>query len=30
MPYEDDKPVYVGRGMRPPLRELWPKLKHYE
>lgn len=30
MPYEDEKPVWVGRGMRRPFAELWPRLKHYE
>jgi hypothetical protein len=30
MPYEDDKPVYVGRGMKRSFAELWPQLKHFE
>jgi hypothetical protein len=30
MPYEDDKPVYIGRGMRRTFAELWPTLKRYE
>ena len=30
MPYEDDKPVWVGRGMKRPFAEIWPQLKHYE
>ena len=29
MPYEQDRPVYIGRGLRIPLRELWPQLKAY-
>ncbi|HVR96137.1 MAG TPA: glycosyltransferase family 39 protein, partial [Thermoanaerobaculia bacterium] len=29
MPFEDDLPVYVCRGLTPPLAELWPRLKHY-
>jgi 4-amino-4-deoxy-L-arabinose transferase-like glycosyltransferase len=29
MPYENDRPVYVGRGIKVPLTELWPRLKHY-
>lgn len=30
MPYENHKPIYVGRKMRMPWRELWPKTRHYE
>ncbi|HEY8041421.1 MAG TPA: glycosyltransferase family 39 protein [Polyangiaceae bacterium] len=30
MPYENHKPIYVGRGMRPTLRERWPDMRHYE
>ncbi len=30
MPYEDEKPVYVGRGMKRSFAELWPQLKHFE
>jgi len=30
MPYEDDMPLMVCRGIRTPLSTLWPKLKHYE
>jgi hypothetical protein len=30
MPYEDDKPVYICRGLTPGLKELWPRLKHFE
>ena len=30
MPYENHKPVYVGRGMRRSWAELWPLLRHYE
>ncbi len=29
MPYERDRPIVVCRGMRPPLPQLWPALKHY-
>jgi hypothetical protein len=29
MPYETNQPIYVLRGLHPPLAELWPKLKHY-
>ncbi|MFI5397902.1 MAG: ArnT family glycosyltransferase [Candidatus Binatia bacterium] len=29
MPFENDQPVYVCRGLRRPLREIWPRLKHY-
>jgi hypothetical protein len=30
MPYEDDKPVYVGRGMKVPFAEIWPRFQHYD
>ena len=30
MPYENHKPVYVGRGMRRSWAELWPLLRHYD
>jgi hypothetical protein len=30
MPYENHKPIYVGRGMRHPWAEVWPNVKHYE
>jgi hypothetical protein len=30
MPYEDDKPLWVARGIRQPLSEIWPDLKHYD
>jgi hypothetical protein len=30
MPYEDDKPVSLCRGLKTSLRELWPSLKHFE
>ncbi|HEY4275606.1 MAG TPA: glycosyltransferase family 39 protein [Rhizomicrobium sp.] len=29
MPYEN-RPIYVLRGMNPPLQTYWPKVKHYE
>lgn len=29
MPFEDNLPVYVCRGLTPPLPELWPRLKEY-
>ena len=29
MPYENNKPIWIGRGLHPPLAELWPKLKAY-
>ncbi len=29
MPYENDMPIYVGRGPRAPLSELWPHTKKY-
>jgi hypothetical protein len=30
MPYENDVPVYLCRGLRVPLAEAWGKLKHFE
>ncbi|HEU5478925.1 MAG TPA: hypothetical protein VFU90_03790, partial [Candidatus Tumulicola sp.] len=30
MPYEDDIPISVCRGLTVPLQTLWPTLKHYE
>lgn len=30
MPYEDNLPVYVCRGLMMPLREAWPAVKHYD
>jgi 4-amino-4-deoxy-L-arabinose transferase-like glycosyltransferase len=30
MPYENRLPIYLCRGMRPPLMEQWPSLKHYD
>jgi 4-amino-4-deoxy-L-arabinose transferase-like glycosyltransferase len=29
MPYENDRPVYICRHLKRPLREIWPQLKHY-
>jgi hypothetical protein len=30
MPYETDLPIYVLRGLKQPLQNLWPQVKHYE
>lgn len=30
MPYENHQPIYVARGFRGDLEELWPSLKHYD
>jgi hypothetical protein len=30
MPYENDLPIYVARGLRQPLAAIWPGLKHYD
>jgi hypothetical protein len=30
MPYENHKPIYVGRGLLVPLADLWPDEKFYE
>lgn len=29
MPYEDDLPIWVCRGLRMPVAELWPRIKRY-
>jgi hypothetical protein len=30
MPYEDDNPIVLCRGLRRDLAELWPTLKHFD
>ena len=30
MPYEDNRPIMVCRGLKKPLAELWPSLKSYQ
>ena len=30
MPYETHKPVYVLKGMKMPLAQYWPQVRHYE
>jgi hypothetical protein len=30
MPYENNLPVFICRGLRVPLKELWPQVKHFE
>lgn len=30
MPYENHKPIYIGRGLKRSWASLWPTLKHYE
>jgi 4-amino-4-deoxy-L-arabinose transferase-like glycosyltransferase len=30
MPYENGLPVWIGRGSKQPVAEVWPRLKHYE
>jgi hypothetical protein len=29
MPYENDKPIWIARGLRQPLREIWPSIKKF-
>ncbi len=29
MPYEDELPIWVCRGLRMPVAELWPRIQHY-
>jgi hypothetical protein len=30
MPYENNLPLFVCRGIKAPLEELWPRVKHYD
>jgi hypothetical protein len=30
MPYEDGVPIFICRGIRTPLQQLWPALKHFD
>ncbi|MCP5052667.1 MAG: glycosyltransferase family 39 protein, partial [bacterium] len=30
MPYENNMPIYICKGIKVPLNELWPRLKHYD
>jgi len=30
MPYETHQPIWVERGLKRPLAEVWPKVKHFE
>jgi hypothetical protein len=30
MPYENHRPVWIARGLRQPVAQLWPQIKHYE
>jgi len=30
MPYENDRPVWIGRGLRLPVADVWPRIKHYD
>ncbi|HLI97280.1 MAG TPA: hypothetical protein VKT72_14525, partial [Candidatus Baltobacteraceae bacterium] len=30
MPYENDMPIMVCRGIKKPLAQVWPMVKHYE
>ena len=30
MPYENDLPIWVARGLRPSIRELWPEIRHFQ
>lgn len=30
MPYEDDMPIMLCRGIKKPLAQVWPAVKHYE
>jgi 4-amino-4-deoxy-L-arabinose transferase-like glycosyltransferase len=30
MPYETNQPIWVQRGLKKPLSDVWPRVKHYE
>lgn len=30
MPYENNRPVWIARGLRQPVAELWPRIKHFD
>ncbi|MEM8929783.1 MAG: glycosyltransferase family 39 protein [Acidobacteriota bacterium] len=30
MPYEDERPVWIARGPKQPIAEVWPTLKHFD
>jgi len=30
MPYENNRPVWIARGLKAPLEEIWPGTRHYE
>ena len=30
MPYEDNQPIFVARGLKSPLEAVWPSLKHFD
>jgi hypothetical protein len=29
MPYEDDQPIWIARGPRIPIADLWPRIKSF-
>jgi hypothetical protein len=29
MPFENDKPIWIARGLRKPLYEVWPHLRKF-
>lgn len=30
MPYENDQPVWIARGLKAPIDQVWPMTKHYD
>jgi 4-amino-4-deoxy-L-arabinose transferase-like glycosyltransferase len=30
MPYENNRPVWIARGLKAPIEKVWPRTKHYE
>jgi hypothetical protein len=30
MPYERDLGIFIARGLRAPVSQVWPQVKHYD
>lgn len=30
MPYENDQPIWIARGLRMPIQEGWERVKHFD
>ena len=29
MPYEDGRSIWIARGLKPAIADLWPQIKHF-